>query len=421
MYYNTFRTNSLPKILILSDGNPSFTFKRYNGTDWYSNQFDVILTNSAQQASEILHDYRDSISAIVTQFLDKNWDECDARNFEILPLYMKQKWFHFNDHEDHGDFVYETIIRKELENSVNPRFSFVTPLYNTNPEYFRRCYESLKSQTINDWEWVLLDDSPEPLDWVQNYVKNDIRLRYFRTTPTNGNIGLAKYQANMFSKGAYLIELDHDDEVHALLLQFVENGIKEVPDAGFIYTDTLDIDENDNQIIGQYGNSFAFGYCHPYTIKDPVTGEELYPNMTAPINSVTIRHIVGVPNHARIWRRDVYFNVMGHNRMMRIADDYELIARTFLKTTFLHIAFPAYAQRFDGKNSQDSGEGVNRKDIQRRVELIADFYNEKIHNRVIELYGEEIWEPTSSARTIELNSETMLEIPLNKVYVPVNF
>lgn len=419
MYPRTFTKNSLPKILILSDGNPKFTYKKFAELDWFSHQFDVITTQSHEDFQELLHIYSSDISAIVTQFKDKEWNECEASKLTILPDYIKAIWFHFTDHEDHGDYVYETVIAKELAGATVPMFSFITPLYNTNPEYLERCYTSLVNQTINNWEWVLLDDSPEHLEWVKDMMKYDLRIKYFRTNPTGGNIGLAKYQANVLSRGKYLIELDHDDKVHPLLLKFVSDAIKEVPDAGFIYTDTLDIDKDDNQIIGQYGNDFAFGYCHPYVIKDPVSGLDLYPNMTAPINSVTIRHIVGVPNHARIWRRDVYFSVMGHNRMMRIADDYELVVRTFLKTKFLHIPFPAYYQRFDGSNSQDAGTGVNRADIQRRVELIADFYNRQIHDRVIKLYGEEVWDAESAGRTIELNSNIKFEIPLNAVYVPV--
>ena len=108
------------------------------------------------------------------------------------------------------------------------------------------------------------------------------------------------------------------------------------------------------------------------------------------MTNATIRYIVGVPNHFRCWERNFYFEIGGHNQSQRIADDYELLVRSFLKTKFTHIECCCYAQRFDGNNSQyqkneDSDGQGNIDDIQRRTRLISIFYDEAIHNRLEEV------------------------------------
>ena len=79
---------------------------------------------------------------------------------------------------------------------------------------------------------------------------------------------------------------------------------------------------------------FAFGYGTYYK---ETFGKEFDVANTPNINPKTIRHIVGVPNHVRAWRRNVYFEIGCQNRGLAIADDYELVVRTFLKTKMCRI------------------------------------------------------------------------------------
>ena len=152
-------------------------------------------------------------------------------------------------------------------------------------------------------------------------------------------------------------------------------------DAGFIYTDSVELDENHNSMT--YPDGFCFGYGK-YR-KEYHYGKTWDVVDSANINPKTIRHIVGVPNHIRAWRRDVYFEVGGHNRDLAIADDYELIVRTFLKTKFVRIPKLGYLQYIyhnaNGRNTHD----LSRADIQRRVRSIMYYYNDAINERFKEL------------------------------------
>jgi hypothetical protein len=88
-----------------------------------------------------------------------------------------------------------------------------------------------------------------------------------------------------------------------------------------------------------------------------------------------------MPNHARVWRKDVYSKVGGHSRNMPVADDLEMIIKSFLETRIVHIRKMLYLQF----NNRNSTTGSNSTDINRRARLIKDHYDLAIHNRIEEL------------------------------------
>ena len=108
------------------------------------------------------------------------------------------------------------------------------------------------------------------------------------------------------------------------------------------------------------------------------------------INPKTIRHIVGVPNHIRAWRRSTYSEIGGHNRSLTIADDFELVIRSFLKSKICRIPKLSYIQFLYNNEGGRNTHDLSRADIQRRVRTIASHYNEQINARFLEL-GLEDW------------------------------
>jgi hypothetical protein len=88
-----------------------------------------------------------------------------------------------------------------------------------------------------------------------------------------------------------------------------------------------------------------------------------------------------MPNHVRVWKKEVYDKIGGHNINTPVADDYELIVRTFLNTRMVHIKKMLYLQW----NNRNSTVDNNVTDINRRSRLIRDFYDKQIHDRILEL------------------------------------
>lgn len=393
-----FSKNSSYKIIQYSDAE--YPRLEYDvATNYELREYDVLNAETEEEVIEIINN-NPQVDAIVT------YSSEDSTKFRYLCEHLsdeyRRKWFHYNDYENHGTELGILINRSIVEHYSAPFFSITTPLYNTNPKYFYNAYKSLKDNIFQDWEWVLVDDSPEQLVWLQEYVHQlkDIRVKYYRVEPVScGCIGNTKWRANCLSKGKWLLEFDHDDEIPWWGLQEMYNGIQLYPDAGFIYSDDAPIDGNDNYQGYTYGEEYGLGYGYPYLSDEPNGQFQFIANRDSDMNQSALRHIVGVPNHIRCWKREVYFKVGGHNTSLRIADDYELLVRTWLEAPFIHVNAPCYYQRFDGSNSQDAGN--NRADIQRRVRWISNYYNQQIHDKIIELGGtENDWNPDDSFDTM---------------------
>lgn len=393
-----FSKNSLLKVILISDKKDVQCFTSSSNDTYFASKLDIIRLEDDSEILKVISD-NPGWDAIVTQSESKEkWKQ--YTNINKLPIWIRGRWFHYNDYKNHGNDVYENIICSQMNPSslIFPMFSVFTSLYNSRPEFFFSAYFSLKQQTLNCWEWILMDDSPEPLTWITEYFRMnpDPRVKYYRIAPTNGNIGLSKWRACCMTTGKWIVEFDHDDLFVNTAFQTMNDAISRFHDAGFVYSDTEDIDVNGNHIDKIYGDSFAYDFGHPYKC------DGYYINDSPNINSATARHIVGMPNHVRAWRRDVYFSIGGHNQQARIADDYELCVRTFLATKMIRIKYPIYKQRMYDGNSQDSD--VNRSDIQRRVTMISNFYNEQIHHRMLELAGEDTgYEPGLYASQIAQN------------------
>lgn len=92
-----------------------------------------------------------------------------------------------------------------------PKVSVLTPIYNTPTEHLKEAIESILGQTFRDFEYLILNDSPDnkELDRVVNSYK-DNRIRYIKNSK---NIGLEASTNRLLdeSKGEYIAIFDHDD------------------------------------------------------------------------------------------------------------------------------------------------------------------------------------------------------------------
>ena len=76
--------------------------------------------------------------------------------------------------------------------------------------------------------------------------------------------------------------------------------------------------------------------------------------------------------------------------MLHVADDYELMVRTFLATRMGHIPKMAYVQY---RNESGNTHQVRLQEIQRLVRYISLHYDERIHARLKELgVSDFIWD-----------------------------
>ena len=265
----------------------------------------------------------------------------------IIVNRIRFRWFHLKviDNIDtfnqSVNYCYMKNITKLLQDS-RPIFSIFTTCYNSYDKILR-AYNSLLSQTFKDWEWIILDDSPDDNHflYIKEKFKDENKIRLYKRSQNSGSIGNVKNEAVSLCRGKYLLELDHDDEILSYVLEDSVKVFDENNDIGFIYMDYTNIYEKDNKNF-KYGNYFSLGYAGYYRQK--YKDNWVYVASTPNINNITLSHIVSVPNHPRIWRKDVLLKIGNYSEFLPISDDYELILRTAVNTKIAKIHKLGYIQ-----------------------------------------------------------------------------
>ena len=383
-YYNRLtppKKAKVPKILYI-DGHADLESTKHLGYE--DTSLNVLYASSDNGVDKTIAQFKPDAIITVGKL---------SEGFPTLcrqPLETRKKWFMVEeDVKENGEVAYNVAMNQMLEASNSHLVSYFTPIYNTGNKLWNT-YRSLLEQTYQDWEWVMVNDSSDggkTLKIAEEIAKYDSRVRvYDFREKTGGIIGESKYRAACLTKGFLLAELDHDDLLTDNCTMDLVKASKAFPDAGFFFNDSVEVNENWESLT--YDDGFAFGYGK-YR-KEQYRGFNWDVAITQNLNPKTIRHIVGVPNHVRAWRRDTYFAVGGHNRDLAIADDYELVVRTFLHTKICKIPKIGYIQFIYNNHSGQNTHDLSRADIQRRVRSIMYHYNERIAKRFEEL-GVEDW------------------------------
>jgi GT2 family glycosyltransferase len=130
------------------------------------------------------------------------------------------------------------------ETVPEPRFSVLTPTYETPGDVLWAMLESVRAQTFPDWELCVVDDcspSPEVTGMLERAAAEDPRVR-FRRREENGGIVAASNDALAMARGEFVALLDHDDELHPDALAHVHEALLGEPAADYVYTDEDKID-----------------------------------------------------------------------------------------------------------------------------------------------------------------------------------
>jgi glycosyltransferase involved in cell wall biosynthesis len=110
---------------------------------------------------------------------------------------------------------------------MTPRLSIITPVYN-GEQFIRRCYWSLANQTIDDWEWVIVDDgSTDGTPGILHALAlADSRLRVLRNR-SNAGIGYARTWALAEARTSWVVICDIDDFSFPWRLERVTQAMSE--------------------------------------------------------------------------------------------------------------------------------------------------------------------------------------------------
>lgn len=251
--------------------------------------------------------------------------------------------------------------------SPTPKISVITPT--NNPRFLRETWDSLKAQTFQDYEWVIVPNNECVLPWFDD--------PHIRVVPMSGEekaIGAIKRFAFMQGAGEWLLELDHDD----ILLPTALERLAEVGNCfEFAFSNTANF-HNDTWEPDRHNPAYGWKYRDV-----EYSGHQLVEHRGWEPSPASLRLIYWTPNHFRAWRREFYHYVGGHNDALRVCDDHELVIRTYLKGKMAHIDECLYLYRVVGG---DWNSWLTRnREIQDVTRQLQDEYMYQLVERWAEL------------------------------------
>lgn len=92
-----------------------------------------------------------------------------------------------------------------------PLVSVIMPVYNAG-RFLVPALESIRNQTIEDFEFIIIDDGSTDTSWktIQRYTHKDKRIRSFRNTKNCGVVYCLNFLIKK-SKGTFVARMDADD------------------------------------------------------------------------------------------------------------------------------------------------------------------------------------------------------------------
>ena len=256
------------------------------------------------------------------------------------------------------------------------KFSIITPEHDpANIPYLLELYESILTQTHEDWEWVLYLNNKCTIDHIPDCIKVHPKVKIFRQESDNKNIGFIKNAAFNLGIGDVLVEVDHDDQITPDCLEELAKAYED-DTVGFVFTDAAVLHMTDEFV--------PFNPAYGWTYRTfEWKGKELISMNSFPPSSHSVGYIWYAPDHVRSWRASHYKEIGGHNPELSICDDHELMIRTYLTTRMCHIPKVCYIYRITGDNTWlERNEAIQLKTVE-----LFNQYAQKLAERDADIRG----------------------------------
>ncbi len=191
-------------------------------------------------------------------------------------------------------------------------------------------------------------------------------------------IGAIKKFACDQCTGDVLIELDHDDVLAPNALIEIAKAFEQGAD--FVYSDFAEFKDGTFE-PNVYGGMFGWG---TYSVTAELGGSmhRLIAMQAAPVTPQNLRLVDWAPNHVRAWRRSTYVQLGGHNSTLQVADDHELVVRTYLSgARMVHIPKCLYYYRVHAQQTVSTRNAQIRAATEGVYEQYAEALAQKFCER----------------------------------------
>ena len=110
-----------------------------------------------------------------------------------------------------------------------PQVSVIMPTYNTNEDYLRKAIDSILSQSLEDFEFIIIDDGSVENDYEILTSYEDERIKAYKNEKNLGVAGTLNKTLSL-AQGKYIARMDADDISNKDRLKTTVEFLEEHPD-----------------------------------------------------------------------------------------------------------------------------------------------------------------------------------------------
>ena len=221
------------------------------------------------------------------------------------------------------------------------KFSILIAHYN-NFEYFKQCYESLKNQTYQDFEIILVDDcsTDDSFEKIIEVTKNDNRIKTYKNEENKG-VGFTKRRCVELASGEICGFVDPDDAL-------TENAIE------------ISVKTHEKNCVAAYSQL--------YLCDENLKVQKIFKNTKKIKNNDSLFfNIQFEVAHFFTFKKESYLKTEGISPDYKVAEDIDYILKLYEIGNFYFIEKPIYYYRIHKKGLSHDQAKVELKNQTRNV------------------------------------------------------
>ena len=265
------------------------------------------------------------------------------------------------------------------------KFSVLIAHYN-NYGYFKQCYESLKEQTYQDFEIIVVDDcsTDDSFEKIQNYCNGDSRVKFFQNSENKG-VGFTKRRCIEEAAGEICGFVDPDD---ALTEDALEISIK------------------------AYKENYIATYSQFYLCGENLNIiKKFEPTQKIKNKNLLFFNVKFEVAHFFTFKKYTYLETEGINAELTSAVDQDLYLKLYEKGDFYYIQRPLYLYRLHEKGV--SQEKSKKEKLNANWDKVLR--NTLKRRKITQLFGKNISEIESLQHFIFKKQNTFFKKIITKV------
>lgn len=347
--------------------------------------FNVIYQQNDSNLQKLQNEYE------IDLYITEVGDTQNVQNLYVQPLHIRKKWIEVEKDEPNKSFIiYNSYIRTILTNHAKTDLISIFTILSDNSPSILKTYHTLKSQSYSNWEWVVLDVSgtDDSLSLLKKIEYTDGRVKKYTLSNLKADdAGNNKYIAAGLTTGEFIVDLEQGDLLSPTACELIIRSSRQFPDAGFFYSDKILV--NSDLVSLDIGENWAYGYGQYKEYTLDIFGLRVFNALVAPpVNPKTIRAPYNTFIGLKTWRRNAYLEARQYNRQLLTVYDYELLLKTFLTTSLVHINSPCYIEVL----KENDYRYRNQVDYLNQTLSVRNFYEVGISRRFVELELEDWWD-----------------------------